>query len=98
MTCLTLWKLINCNEGGCYFMWIRTQNNRKLVWVIEVEIKPCTIRKGSNAYYILGRRIGDSMRNKIELGRYSTIEEAYIVLSDIQHHLNIESPMVYQMK
>lgn len=38
------------------------------------------------------------LMNKIELGKYQTIEEAYIVLSDIQYHININSQNVYQMK
>lgn len=79
-------------------MWIRTQNTRRLVRVIELQIKPCPIRRGSKAYCILGTSIRPSIRNKIELGRYHTLEEAQIVLSDIQCHINIKSSKVYQMK
>ena len=58
-------------------MWIRTQNNRRLVKVRELQIKSC---------------------NKLGSQVYHTMEEAQIILSDIQYHINTKNQKVYQMK
>ena len=78
-------------------MWIRTQNNRRLVRVRELQIKPCN-KLRSQVYRIVGTYSRLSFLTKIELGRYHTMEEAQIILSDIQYHINTKNQKVYQMK
>ena len=78
-------------------MWIRTQNNRRLVNVIELQIK-FSNKLGFQGYCIVGTCSKVSFVGKIELGRYHTVEEALIILSDIQYHISTKNPKVYQMK
>lgn len=95
---ILFWIVYKLIARGDNSMWIRTQNTRKLVKITAIQIKTCIVRRDSKAYCILGTIIGPSFRTKVELGRYRTLEEAQIILSDIQYHINIKSPKVYQMK
>ncbi len=78
-------------------MWIRTQDHKKLIDALELQIIPCS-QRDFKGYCIVATSHNSLFMNKIELGKYQTIEEAYIVLSDIQYHININSQNVYQMK
>ena len=78
-------------------MWIKTQDNGKLVNIIEVQIKPLK-RYGNRGFWIIGRRNGSSFMNEIKLGKYDTLVHAQIVLSDIEAHINERNPKIYQMK
>lgn len=78
-------------------MWIRTQDYKKLINVSALQILSRNQRE-FKGYSIVAMCHNSSAMNKIELGKYQTIEEAYIVLSDIQYHINTNCQNVYQMK
>lgn len=77
-------------------MWIRTQDQKKIINIVELQIKP-SYKIRYPKYSIIGT-CGKVPMYKVKLASYNTIEETVIVLNDIQYHINSNQNTVYQMK